>query len=271
MKEISIVSPDGLSDFYMLKALAGIWQKSGFRVVIGSSHSQNADVIIIHHNLTKTDPASIPSPSNGIPVINARVLDISKKTYSTLQLHPEDNWSGAVIIKSNLNYFGIPEMRTSPRQFTTRLRQLISKVSWRHAKTLPKKTYPVLASMADVPDWVWNNFDLIVEKFVPERVDGLYCLRGWVFLGSKSYGYRLFSTEPVVKVGSMIRYEFLDSIPEELRVIRNQLGFDYGKFDYIEHDGQAILLDANKTPSYTGASETPRLHLLASGINDFLK
>jgi hypothetical protein len=31
---------------------------------------------------------------------------------------------------------------------------------------------------------------------------------------------------------------------------RKRLNFDYGKFDYVVHDGQPVLLDANKT---TGA------------------
>ena len=29
---------------------------------------------------------------------------------------------------------------------------------------------------------------------------------------------------------------------------RRDLGFDYGKFDYVIHEGRAILLDANSTP-----------------------
>jgi len=29
---------------------------------------------------------------------------------------------------------------------------------------------------------------------------------------------------------------------------RRKLGFDYGKFDFVVHEGRAVLLDANKTP-----------------------
>lgn len=270
MKEISIVTCDGLKDCYLLDAVAGVWQKSGYRVVTGSAYSPNADVIVLHQNLTKLDPSSLPPTSIDVPVLNARVLDISKRVYSTLLLEPEDEWSGAVIIKSNLNHFGIPEKRMAPLDIMTVLRQQLAKLSWQHAKILPRRTYPILNSIKDVPDWVWKSDDLIVEKFMPERVDGLYCLRGWIFFGSRSYGYRLFSTEPMVKVGTMVRCEFFDKIPEELKIIRNKMGFDYGKFDYVEHDGQAILLDANKTPSYAGVKDTPRVRLLASGIGDFL-
>jgi len=270
MKEISIVTSDGLKDWYLLDAVADVWRKSGYRVVTGTKYSPNADVIVLHQNLTKIGSSTLPPASIDVPVLNAKVLDISKRVYSTLLLEPEDVWSGAVIIKSNLNHFGIPEKRMAPLDVMTVLRQQLAKLSWQHARVLPVRTYPVLNGLSEVPDWVWRSDDLIVEKFMPERADGLFCLRGWIFFGSRSYGYRLFSTEPMVKVGTMVRHEFFDRIPEELKIIRDKMGFDYGKFDYVEHEGQAILLDANKTPSYAGAKDTPRVRLLASGIEEFL-
>ena len=36
--------------------------------------------------------------------------------------------------------------------------------------------------------------------------------------------------------------------------LREQMGFDYGKFDYVIHEGKPILLDANKT---VGAGTLP--------------
>ena len=47
-------------------------------------------------------------------------------------------------------------------------------------------------------------------------------------------------------------------------------GFDFGKFDYVIHEGRAIVFDVNKTPSFTGASDSPRLIDLSHGIEDFL-
>jgi hypothetical protein len=203
-------------------------------------------------------------------VINNKVLDISKRNYSILQLQPQDDWQGQVIVKSNLNYFGIPERKDLPYSLMRELREQLAKRSWRYARTLPHKTYPVLNSIKFVPGWVWRDDDLIVEKFMPEREGDLYCLRGWIFLGSKSYGYRLFATDPLVKTESMVRYEINDEVPEDLIPFRKKMGFDYGKFDYVVHDGQTILLDANKTPTYRGPSDSPRIRLIAEGINDFL-
>jgi hypothetical protein len=51
---------------------------------------------------------------------------------------------------------------------------------------------------------------------------------------------------------------------------REALGFDYGKFDYVEHDGEPILLDANKTPTFRGDPEAQRVRWLSSGIEAFL-
>ncbi|MEZ6002120.1 hypothetical protein [Hyphomonas sp.] len=75
-----------------------------------------------------------------------------------------------------------------------------------------------------------------------------------------------------MKVATTQRHEFFSDIPEELRVIREQMGFDYGKFDYVEHDGKAFLLDANKTPSYghSDTTDSPRVRSLAEGIEAYL-
>jgi hypothetical protein len=33
-----------------------------------------------------------------------------------------------------------------------------------------------------------------------------------------------------------------------LREQRRRLGFDFGKFDFVMHQGRAVLVDANRTP-----------------------
>jgi hypothetical protein len=53
-------------------------------------------------------------------------------------------------------------------------------------------------------------------------------------------------------------------VPDELRQRRHELGFNYGKFDFVLHQGKANLLDANKTPG------RPRnlMNLLAEGADN---
>jgi hypothetical protein len=56
-------------------------------------------------------------------------------------------------------------------------------------------------------------------------------------------------------------------------VERARLGFDYGKFDFVIHEGQAVLLDANRTPTAVrNLSTYQQRHAqsLAGGIGYFL-
>lgn len=267
---ISHLGPQ-LDNHYALAALARIWGKRGFRVHVGETYADDASVCVLHHDLTKQKMVPVAPP--GAAHVNAGVLDISKRLISTLSVDPNSDWTGPVILKTNGNHFGIPDSWGRPRDLSTKVRVRLRKVSWRLARMLPEAEYPVLASLRDVPDWVWRDPEIIVEKFVPERTDdGLYALRGWIFFGDQSYGYRLFATDPMVKVGTMTRYEYLEEPPEELVALRQRLKFDFGKFDYVVHDGKPFVFDVNKTPAFGDDSdeETPRLLKLADGIEAFL-
>ena len=39
-------------------------------------------------------------------------------------------------------------------------------------------------------------------------------------------------------------------VPEALHTLRARLGIDYGKLDYVIHEGQVQLLDVNRTPTF---------------------
>jgi len=69
------------------------------------------------------------------------------------------------------------------------------------------------------------------------------------------------------------RFQWPVAVPDELRAERSRLGFDYGKFDFVVHEGRAILLDANRTPSAPPPSpevDASNVHL-AGGIDSLLK
>lgn len=256
---------------YLLKALARIWEAQGFRIEIGPGYSANADVCILHHDRTKLEASALPLPSSGVPVVNGRALDISKRVYSTLRLGRRDDWTGPVIVKTNDNFFGDPERGGHRPGWLGRARKKLARHSWRLAGMLPPQTYPILESVERVPGWVWDDPDLIVERFLPEREGDLYAIRGWVFFGDKGFGYRLLAREPIVKAGSMVGREWLDETPEDIRAYRDELGIDFGKFDYVVHDGRAILLDANKTPVVAGKGDSPNLRMLAQGIEGYFQ
>ena len=258
-----------LHDHYVLSAMKRIWERSGVQVRVGQHYCDDADLCFLHHDRTQLT-GDLPKARAGVKVINGAVLDISKRRYSTLALSPGDAWPGPVIVKSNLNHFGLPEAGAERATLISALHRRLARLSWRMARKLPERFYPVLESIGDVPNWVWRDENLLVEKFLPERTeDGLYSIRGWLFLGDQSYGYRMYSPDPLVKTGTMVRHDYLDAPPPELVEIRKRMQFDFGKFDYVQHGEQAILLDANKTPTYSGKGESPRLLKLAQGIEAF--
>jgi hypothetical protein len=56
-------------------------------------------------------------------------------------------------------------------------------------------------------------------------------------------------------------------IPAELYAIRQQLGMDYGKLDYVVRDGKVVLLDVNRTPGCEKGRRGRNIaHRLAEGI-----
>lgn len=255
---------------YILHALAENWRSRGIEVEIGSDFPPGADLAILHHDRTRLNPADLPPSPDGLRVLNRDVLDISKRLYSELMLADGDDWGGPVIVKSNLNHFGVPERHGARRNRLREAQNLLAGYNWKLARCLPHKVYPVLASISDVPGWVWRREDLLVERFLPEREGDLFAMRGWIFLGSASYSYRVVSTHPMVKSGNKVSHEYLDEAPPELEAARQRMGFDYGKFDYVVHDGRAILLDANKTPTYSGGPLSDRLKRLADAATEFL-
>lgn len=223
----------------------------------------------MHVNLTKVAAHHIPATPDQHPLLNRHVLDISKSSFSTLRLQPESAWKGPVIVKSDLNYFGNPEKTRHREGRLEQVQRLLARKSWKLAHRLPSNDYPVLADINKVPGWVWRRQDLIVERFLPERIGDSYSIRGWLFFGERGYAYRLYSRSPVVKAGNITHFDILDDVPEELHSFRRQHGFDFGKFDYVEVEGRAVLLDLNKTPTTVAKSDSPRLRDLAEGLYDF--
>jgi hypothetical protein len=272
MSNISICT--GQSPFpphFYASALADLWVERGMTVEIGSTYRDDADLCMLHINRTRIDPATLPPAPGEARVVNGGVLDISKRAFSTIEVLQGDDWSGPVIVKTNLNHFGIPEtLGAQSDEFTQRRKRLAQK-SWRHARMLPERTYPVLPDQMAVPQWVWRSEDYIVEKFLPEREGDLYALRGWVFLGNRGYGWRIVGRDPMVKVSGMVSSEYITDVPDEIREWRRRSSFDFGKFDYVMHGDKAILFDMNKTPTFAATNRrSERLVDLSYGIEDFL-
>lgn len=260
-----------LSRNYVLGQIAETWQKQGIKVTTGPTDRLEADIGILHVDATQVPGSCLPANPSGRPILNAKVLDISKRRISHNILDRDSAYTGPVIIKTDANCFGTREAKQQPFWSPRRLRRKLAKIlPWQLARELPRAVYPTLDSLADVPDWVWQRKDLVVERFLPEIENGEYVLRSWLFLGDQDYVVKVYCPEPIVKAGRSSHHEYLDSVPESLRVRRAQLGMDFGKFDYVMVKGEAVLLDANSTPA-TVATDSPSGNILrvASGIMHF--
>ena len=260
---------------YFLSEIIEIWQKEGLRVSVlnGLGTRVDADLAILHVDLTVV-PEDYLAFIRQYPVtINGSVTDISKRRISSNLVCRGDGYQGQVVVKTNNNCRGGCESESASRgpllkKYTNSLR---SRLPWSWQAKL--SDYPIYESVSQVPRAVWHNPDLIVEQFLPERRDGFYCLRTWVFLGDKESNSVSYSDQPIVKSNNILRYEKVAEVPDELRQMRRDLAFDYGKFDYAIVNGRVILYDTNRTPTMGSLSKEkllPTIRLIAGGIQAYL-
>jgi hypothetical protein len=243
---------------YIVHHLAACWREDGHEVVYlyGPRRREPADILFVHVNLSVV-PAEYLGFAASYPVaLNARLRDIRKSAISANLVQAGDDWPGPVIVKSDLNYGGLPEdalgtnwleqrfapWRRAARRWPGLFRSARLITDWRD--------YRVYARIEDVPAELRRSRNVVVEKFRPELDEGLYHLRIYQFLGERHTCARLVSREPVVKAQNSIRVESSEPHPE-VQSWRRRLRMDYGKIDYVVNGGEAVLLDVNKT---TGAS-----------------
>jgi hypothetical protein len=224
--------------FHVLEALKSMGHS--WRISAGPC-ARAADAAILHVNATRVPKDYLALAERYRVAINFRTGDISKRRVNTgLLLSRGDNWSGRVIVKTDLNFLGRPEARINA---TAEAR--------RRPRPFPAPpnvdVYPILDSIAQVPDAVWDDEGLVVQRFLPETDPDGYALRTWVFAGSRGRCNRHVSPVPVVKADQVVSRQPAE-VPDAIRAERERLGFDFGKFDFVVHEGEAILLDANRTP-----------------------
>lgn len=201
----------------------------------------NGDVALLHVDSTIVDPEYLDLRAHYPLALNFGTADTSKTTISSLRVRPSDGWRGSVVVKSNLNYRGLVEEMQNER--AARARRPLPHPGLRTAGE-----YQLFGRADEVPDDVWSDPELIVERFVPEiDHDGHYVHRSWIFMGARERCMRYVAPHWMVKVSDALAYEPAE-VPERLRAERERLHFDYGKFDFVMHDGEPVLFDANRTP-----------------------
>jgi hypothetical protein len=278
MQHIAIlVNPhdDFAGNGYLLRGIADLWRDAGHQVTVLRDPYKHvdADVGILHVDLTVV-PDEYLNAMRRYPLnINATTADISKRKISSNIVRDGDGYKGPVIVKTNRNCGGTSEGLHAVQDswLTKNIRAVRRRCHWSWRAEVGVWGYKVFESPAKVPLPVWFNPDLIIERFLPERHDGYYCMRTWCFLGEAEDCKIYYANQPVVKSPVAVRIE-KSTVPDDMREIRRKLGFDYGKFDFGVVDGRAILYDANRTPvgRPTGGN-APMFRALANGIDSIFK
>lgn len=244
---------------YLVHHLAEYWREDGHDVnyLFGTRRFVSADIVLVHVNLSVVPDVYLEFASRYPIVLNGGIRDIRKSMISGNLLRPGDPWDGPVIVKSDLNYAGAPERYLRQTSAERRLRVLRSArraIERFRGETPPfgeSRDYEVFDRISDVPAHLFSNRQVVVEKFRPEFEDSLYHTRIYMFLGNRWSCTRVGTPNPVVKADPNARTESIEPAAEIVEW-RRKLRLDYGKLDYVVSNGEAVLLDVNKT---TGASQ----------------
>ena len=254
---------------YVARLFAERWRNGGHTVLehYGAEDPPMGDILFLHIDVTVVPAEYRDLIPRYARVINGAVLDISKHVFSQIIIGRDSDWSGPVIVKTDANFFGRSEWI---------MHSLAQKLG---APSEPPigpwmKDYLIYDSLREVPEWAWQGPGLIVEKFLPERDAQGYYLRQWTFLGDRERSVRSRSEVPIIKRDNVVGRETVP-VPDEIRAWRDRLRFDYGKFDYLVHEGRPLLIDTNRTPGahHDGESRPERrasILALADGMQAFL-
>jgi hypothetical protein len=250
---------------YRLWALVSNWNERGIRVELcfgpaDASRALACDLLFPHIDLSYIPDDYWSLIQQHPRAVNRRLRDIRKRTITSLRLAHDDPWQGPVIIKTTNNcggfsdaWFASPRAPSLLRRARTRLGRIpaIESLCLRLGKARTLTKYPILPNLRSVPRAVFASPDLVVEKFLPERDGPHFIMRMWIVLGDRGIGRILRSDDPYVKNSNGALGEF-HVPPPALELRRRQLGLDYGKLDFVLHEGEPILIDANTTPTVTG-------------------
>jgi hypothetical protein len=258
-------------DLYALGLVADLWREGGHvvEVVRGTRRRPPADLAIAHVDLTHV-PREYADFVAGYPrSFNAHVTDISKRTISRQLVTRDDEWCGAVIVKTDLNSRGARELavlggltprdpwRLLPRAVSIRVRRRLMRPD------SPFLRYQIFATKDDVPPHFWRDGRLVVERFLAERNGDEYRVRNALFLGTTAINTLFRSDDPIVR-GRSMRDPEEQPMPPEVLELRRELSLDFGRIDYAIVDGRVVVYDVNKTPSLRARS--PRALVIAARL-----
>lgn len=266
-------------DYFLARMKRFCWDPEGREVIVhqGTDRPPDGDFAILHVDLTVV-PEDYRKLAGRYPLcINAGVTDISKRRVSRWLVSPDDSYDGPVMVKSDLNHEGNAEsrLRVSEGGLGARLRE--AALRWLPPAWGGRPSgYRVFHRKAQVPAWVWRRQDLVVERFFVEPRGEFFALRMWDFFGDRGHVATMLSRSPFVKGDNCVAYPPLEhAVPDALLRRRRDLGMDFGKIDFLVHEGEAVIFDVNTTPHYGRAAVDDRnlwiIRNLAAGLDSLAR
>lgn len=250
---------DGQRDFgcYGIHQLVTQWRADGHEVLFsyGPGREVTADVLIMHVDVSVVPTRYVEYARRHPLVLNGRILDIRKSTFSRQLVSLLDPWTGPVIVKTERNYGGEPERIRERSGLLDRAARRAQ--NWWSRKQPGVPSYPIYDHKMQVPKRYFTDARFVVERFLPERDEqGLYCTRSCLFFGAEVECYALHAAHPIVNARTALRVTKVP-VPSDLITWKAELQMDFGKLDYVEVEGRPVLLDVNKTVGSAPARLTP--------------
>jgi hypothetical protein len=206
------------------------------------------DLMFVHVNLSVVPSSYLDYASQFPIVLNGKISDIRKSVVCDHLINASNSssqYQGPVIIKSDLNAAGLPEAKAD-HKIVRRLKKAYQWIKPPALKINKQQDYQIFSSLRNVPDACFLDKKIVIQKFFPEVEDGFYHVRSYSFLGGRHSCMRISSADPVIHLGNGKKIEVVEPHPEII-AIRQKLNMDYGKLDYVLHNGIPILFDVNKT------------------------
>ncbi|MHC4262568.1 MAG: hypothetical protein ACYSWX_08615 [Planctomycetota bacterium] len=239
---------------YLVSPMGAMWSSWGCAVrhQFGVAQEADADIVIVHVDLSVVPDEYLEYALKFPCRVNVGLTDIRKSRISRNLVTLDDDFLGPVIVKTDLNHGGTPEVRLGIR--AARSPGLLDRVKGRLGLRNPllmngPHDYCVYERKADVPRAVFDDPSLVVERFLGESATSGFLHRRYLFFGDVEIN-QSWSGRNAVNHGDHAQEELpTGEVPEELRRLRAELKADFGKIDYAIVDGEAQAFDVNRTPS----------------------
>lgn len=237
----------------LISRFSKLWEEDGHEIfhLFGIEKAVPADLLFVHVDLSIVPDSYLEFAKQYDITVNAQVKDIRKSVFSNNLIDRDSDWNGPVIVKTDRNCGGIPE-RVRSGLIGKLNKKFLGYLNHPFMQSLilspsSSEEYHIFNHICEVPFSCFIDKRVIVEKFIPEREGDDYCIRMFSFLGDRMICAKLKGKEPIVKGENTEKIERSIKPHPDIINMRRKLGFEYGKFDYVVVDGEAILLDANKT------------------------